>query len=204
MSACSSPDLEPGPLEDLDPAAFVGPLEPPVFTPLAQEFASHNAAWLSTLDSSIALLDAETAIDVGGDILSGISAVASSHEAAVNPEALANLQAAEAGFSAARDKTASLESWLPPDVQHPTHVSPIVFRITDPAGQPIVGAVITLDQDTGRGTTFATDSTGAALVEIVLQSTVSYSVTAPGFVAASGVTTGLTAFSIVRITLQAA
>lgn len=204
MSACSSPDLEPGPLEALDPAAFVGPPEPPVFTPLAREFASHNAGWLSTLDSSIALLDAETAIDVGGDILGGIGAIASAHEAVVNPEALANLQAAEAGFSAARDKTASLQSWLPPDVQHPPHVSPIVFRVSDAAGSPIVGALITIDQNTGKGTTFATDGAGTALIEVVLQSTVSYGVTAPGFVAASGVTTGLAGFSVVRITLQAA
>lgn len=204
MSACSSPDLDPGPLATLDPAAFVGPPEPPVFAPLATSYASQLSGFLPTLDDSIAILDAETAIDIGGDVLSSIGSIASSKAAVVDPEALANLQSAEDGFRVARDQTASLEAGLPPDVQQPAHVSAVVFRISDASGAPIVGAVVTIDQNTGKGTTFATDGTGAALVEIVESSTISYTVTAQDFISATGVTTGLVGFSIVRVTLQAA
>lgn len=189
MSSCSSPELEPGPLADLDPAEFVGPPEPPVFEPLAKEFASHNAGWLTTLDSSIAVLEAESLVDVGSDVLSGIGAIASVHQSAVDPEALANLQAAQDGFRIARDKTAALQAGVPSDVQQPTFFTQLNFHVHDASGAAVAGALVQLDADFGNGSSRATDAHGNANFGVATSGSVSYTITRAGFITASGVVT---------------
>lgn len=189
MSACSSPELEAGPLRELDAADFVGPPEPPVFTPLAEEFASHNAGWLSTLDTSIAILDAESAIDIGGDILSGLGALASVKSAAVDPEALANLQAAEDGYRVARAQTAALKANVPSDVQQPTAFLSFNFVVQDAAGARLPGALVTIDTDFGNGTTRSTDGRGIANFGVALTGVLGYTVAKAGYQTASGVLT---------------
>lgn len=203
MGSCSSPALEAGPLRELDVADFVAPPEPPVFTPLAEEFANHNAGWLSTLDSSIAILDAETAIDIGGDVLSGLGALASVKSAAIDPEALANLQAAQDGYRVARNAAASLQAGVPADVQQPTGFAVLNVRVRDAGGAPIAGALVTLDADFGNGSVRSTDGGGLANFGVAFDATVAYVVTAAGFAPASGVATHVKNFVLVDVTLQA-
>lgn len=204
MGACSSPELEAGPLVELDVADFVGPPEPPVFTPLAEEFASHNGAWLGTLDASIAILDAESAIDLGGDILGSIGALASLKSAAVDPEALANLQAAQDGYRVARNAAASLQAGVPADVQQPTGFAVLNVRVRDTSGAPIAGALVTIDADFGNGSVRSTDGGGLANFGVAFDATVAYTVTASGFAVGSGVATRVENFRLVDVTLQAA
>lgn len=203
MGSCSSPELEPGPLPILEETAIVGPPEPPVFTPLAQEFASHNGAWLGTLDASIAILDAESAIDLGGDLLGSIGALANVKSAAVDPEALANLQAAEDGYRVARTQTASLQANLSPDVQQPTRIGPLNFFVVDAAGVPIAGVLVTIDADFGNGSTRSTDGGGFCNFGVALDVTVAWAATRAGYASASGTARVFIVWNQ-RVTLQAA
>lgn len=203
MSACSAPDLEPGPLTLLDEDTAIGPPEAPVFTPLAHEFSNSLPGVLSSLDGVFAAFDAEQAIDLGEGVLGALGASASTFASAVNPDALANLQAAEDGFRVARDKTASLQSWLPPDVQQPAHVTLVSFIVSDAAGARVPGALVTIDADFGQGTTRATDGTGGALLEFTPGATAAWTVTAPGFTEAHGVVTAAAQITVVRVTLGA-
>jgi hypothetical protein len=187
VASCSSPDLEPGPLELLDETAIVGPPEPPTFTPIAHEFASSNGGIYAELDAVSAIFDAEAGADLFGDVAGAIGSVASSHQAVIDSEALANLEAAEDGFRVARDKTAALRGNVPPDVQQPQFFSPLNFFVHDAAGVGVAGALIRLDADFGNGSTRSTDGNGLANFGAATQGSVSFTVTRDGYQTASGV-----------------
>ncbi|HKV99897.1 MAG TPA: hypothetical protein VJN96_08735 [Vicinamibacterales bacterium] len=201
MPTCSDPTYDPGPVAALDLGGFDGTLEPPTMAPLAQAFADQTSPFLTTLDVAYGALEAESVLDVGGDVVDAIAKIPTSGQGAVNAEATDALTLAQSGFENARASVVELKSWLPPDVLTPTYVSPIVFVVHDVAGAPIPGALVTVDQDTGRGTQFLTGSVGEALVEIALLSTVGWTVSADGHTSVSGVTTGQQNFSTVRVTL---
>lgn len=203
MGSCNSPELEPGPLEELKASDFVSAPEPPFAAPLAREFADRTSGFLAVLDGAFVALEAEQALDLFGDVAdigAGFTAVTA---AAVNPEALANLQAAEDGFRVARDKTASLQSGLPSDVQQPTTFIPFNFVVQDAAGARVAGALVTMDADFGNGSTRSTDGRGIANFGVPPTATVAYTVTHAGYTTASGIV----AFGLAGalfVTLQAA
>ena len=201
VPTCSDPTYDPGPVSALDLGGFDGTLEPPTMTPLAQSFADQTSPFLTTLDVAYGALEAESVLDVGGDVVDAIAKIPTSGQGAVNTEANDALTLAQSGYATARASVAELKSWLPPDVLTPTYVSPIVFRVSDGAGAPIPGALVTIDQDTGRGTQFVTGSDGSVLVEIEQFSTVGWTITADGHAPVSGTTIGQQSFSTVRVTL---
>jgi hypothetical protein len=201
MAACSDPTYEPGPVSALDLGGFDGTREPPTMAPLAQAFADQTSPFLDVLDGAYTALEAESVLDVGGDVVDAIAKIPTSGNGPVNTEASDALTLAQSGFENARASVAELKSWLPTDVLTPTYVSPIVFVVHDVAGAPIPGALVTVDQNTGRGTQFLTGSAGEALVEIDLLSTVGWTISAAGHTSVSGVTTGGPSFSTVRVTL---
>lgn len=189
MSRCSDPTYEPGPVTELDLGGFDGTLEPPVFTPMAQSFATQSGGWLSTLDASIAVLEAESLLDIGGDVLDTIGGIGSGASASVNQEALAHLTAAESGFAAVRDRVGELKTWLPPDVLKTQYIKLLDVIVSDGAGARVAGALVQIDADYGGGTTRVTDGTGIALFEVAPGVTVGWTVTAPGFAPRSGIAT---------------
>lgn len=189
MSACSSPELEPGPVTLLDENAIDFTPSPPTFAPIAKEFASQLPGFYSTLDASIAALELEAAVNVGEGIVDGLGAVAHAFSTGVNQEALANLQTAEDGYRVARDKTAAYKSWLPADVQQPTAFIGLNFVVQDAAGARVAGALVTIDADFGNGTTRSTDGNGFANFGVAMTGTAAYTVTHSGYATASGVVT---------------
>lgn len=187
MTACSSAELEPGPIEPLPEDAIVGPPDPPVFTPLAKEFQNDVAGFHGAFDDAIALLAAESTIDVAGGILDGLDAGARAFSSTVNAEALAHLQTAEDGFRVARDKTASLVANVPADVQQPANILSTFLVFSDAAGARVPGALVTIDADFGNGTTRTTDGNGRVNFGLPQTGTISWTLDAPGRPRASGV-----------------
>lgn len=195
MPACSSAELEPGPITLLDEDAAIGPPEPPTFTPLAKEFSNSLPGFYSALDASFAALEAEAAVDVAGGILDGLSAVPAHLSSSVNQEALANLVTAEDGYRVARDRTAALKANVPSDVQQPKTIVPLNFLIVDEAGAPVAGVLVTLDADFGNGTTRSTDGGGFANFGIAADVLVAWTATHAGYVPASGTARALIAWN---------
>ena len=192
MSACSDQTYEPGPVAALDLGDFDGTLEPPFATPIAQSFADQSTGWLSTLDASFAALAAEQVFDVGGDVLGAVGAFPTGSSASVNAEANAHLVEAEQGLEAARGSVVEVKSWLPPDIvagTGPLQATTITrFTVVDAAAAPVAGATVTIDVDTGHGTTQITDAAGQTASFIVpTVSIVGYTVTAAGHAPISGV-----------------
>lgn len=201
MSKCSDPTLEPGPVTALDLGDFDGTLEPPVFAPIAQRFADQTHGWLSTLDASIAVLDAESLLDIGSDVLGAIGG-GGGGATAVNAEALAHLVAAEDGFAAVRAHVGELKTWLPPDVLKTGEVFLLSFFVTDAGGAPIGGALVTLDVTlAGARTSSATDASGEALLETAPGATVGWTITAAGHAPKDGVVTAAAQITVLRITV---
>lgn len=203
MPACSSEELEPGPITLLDEDTVIGPPEPPTFTPLAKEFADHLPGFYATLDASFAALEAEAAIDIGLGIVDGFGALASSFSASVNPEALANLKAAEDGYRVARAQTAALQGNLPSDVQQPELFTPLNFVVQDAAGARVAGALVTIDADFGNGSTRSTDGNGFANFGTAATGSVAYTVARAGYATAAGVV-ALGSIAARFVTLEAA
>lgn len=186
MPACSSAELEPGPIALLDENIVDTTPEPPVFTPLAKEFSDSLPGFYHALDESVGLLAAESTIDVAGGILDGLGALPATFSSGVNAEALANLQAAEDGFRVARDKAASLGANVPADVQQPAHVKAFNIVVADSTGQRVAGALVTIDADFGSGTTAVTDGRGIATFSVSYSGIIAYTIDAPGHPRASG------------------
>lgn len=201
MGSCSDKTLEPGPLTALNPDDFLEPPLPPFAEPRAREFAARTGPFLTVLDAAYGALEAESLIDLGGGFADLFREIDGVQRSAVDPEALANLQAAEDGFRVARDKTASLQSWLPPDVQAPPGFYVLYFRVVDAAGAPVAGALVEIDADFGNGHTRSTDGVGFCSFDVAVDVTVAWTVSLGGAVRASGVAAAHASFSRVDVTL---